>query len=511
MRFHEEHQMQPERSGERGLALVIVMFMVMTMSLVGASLIFVSRTETLGSRNYQTVTQSRYAAEAGISAAANFLMPANGLYVAPSNAGADLIGAYDITQSPVRFGGNPVVLASTAAASNYPVAQVITDFINNSTGPLPAGQGFARYTATATLMAMRQMTDSLTGNQITLQTWQITGTGCTAQGDGTAACLGSSDGAGAASVQVSAVLETNDKPVFQYAAFATGNGCGSLSFSGGAYTDSYDSRIANSWNNPNSYGGDVGTNGNLTEGNNSTINGSLATPRSGVGNCSAGNVTAVSAGANVTGGITQLSQPVTYSTPPQPNPMPPTTATDFSKNGGCPAGIAGCSVSADGATIHPATAATVVTMGNVTMNAGAVIHLSAGTYVVNSLKFNGNASIVIDGPGPVVFKVAGVGQATPIDLSGGAVTNTSFDPTALQFYYGGTGTVKLTGGSDTSGLVVAPNSNVTLTGGGDFYGSVIAGTVSGTGGAVIHYDRALATKATTEGNPVLHQFTWSSY
>src|SRR5690349_15262593 len=69
MRFHEEHQMQPERSGERGLALVIVMFMVMTMSLVGASLIFVSRTETLGSRNYQTDTQSRYAAEAGISAA----------------------------------------------------------------------------------------------------------------------------------------------------------------------------------------------------------------------------------------------------------------------------------------------------------------------------------------------------------------------------------------------------------------------------------------------------------
>ena len=61
--------MQPERSGERGLALVIVMFMVMTMSLVGASLIFVSRTETLGSRNYQTDTQSRYAAEAGISAA----------------------------------------------------------------------------------------------------------------------------------------------------------------------------------------------------------------------------------------------------------------------------------------------------------------------------------------------------------------------------------------------------------------------------------------------------------
>ena len=43
--------MQLDRSGERGLALVIVMFMVMTISLVGASLVFVSRTETLSSLN----------------------------------------------------------------------------------------------------------------------------------------------------------------------------------------------------------------------------------------------------------------------------------------------------------------------------------------------------------------------------------------------------------------------------------------------------------------------------
>ena len=71
--------------------------------------------------------------------------------------------------------------------------------------------------------------------------------------------------------------------------------------------------------------------------------------------------------------------------------------------------------------------------------------------------------------------------------------------------------MKLTGGSDTSGLVVAPNSNVTISGGGDFFGSVIAGTVSGTGGAVIHYDRSLSRRATTQGNPLLHQFTWKNY
>ena len=495
MTNHTEPSIQPDRSSERGLALVIVMFMVMTMSLLGASLVFVSRTETLSSLNYQTVTQSRYAAESGISAASNYFL---NTYAAPTTGGADPIAAYDITQSPVRWNNAPVVLSTTVADSNYPIQAIKDAFVANAAGPLTAGFGTTRYSARATLLSMRQMTDSLTGNLITLQTWRITGTG-------------TADGAGAASVEVSAILETNDKPVFQYAAFATGSGCGSLSFAGGAYTDSYDSTVAGSWNSPSPSDGNVGTNGNLSEGNNSVINGSLSTPRSGVGNCSSGTVTAADAGANVTGGINQLSQPVTYSTPPQPNPLPPTTATDFKKTTGCPAGVTYCAPSTDGATITPPSASTVVTMGDVLMNAGSVLHLSAGTYVVNSITMNGGATIVIDGAGPVVFKVAGVGQTTPVDFSGGAISNPSFDPTAMQVYYGGTGAVKLTGGSDTSGLVVAPNSNVSISGGGDFFGSVIAGTVSGTGGAVIHYDRSLSRRQITQGNPLLHQFTWKNY
>ena len=281
MTIPENCQMQPDRPGERGLALVIVMFMVMTMSLLGASLVFVSRTETLSSLNYQTVTQSRYAAESGISAATNYLLNS---YAAPTTGGADDIAAYDITQSPVRLAGTnvAVVLSTTPADSTYPIQAVKDAFVANAAGPLTAGYGSTRYTASATLLNMRQMTDSLTGTLITLQTWHIIGTG-------------TADGAGAASVQVSAILETNDKPVFQYAAFATGNGCGSLSFAGGAYTDSYDSSIAGSWNAPSASDGNVGTNGNLSEGNNSTINGSLSTPRSGVGNCSSGTVTAARA------------------------------------------------------------------------------------------------------------------------------------------------------------------------------------------------------------------------
>ena len=489
--------MRSDVTSERGIALVIVMFMVLAMSMVGASMVFVSRTETLGSLNYKTVTQSRYAAESGVSAATNYLLNA---YTAPTAAGADPIGVYDLTQSPVRWNGNPVVLSSTAANSNYPVAAVKDAFAANSKGNLSAGQGTVAYSATATLLSMRQITDVYASALVTLQTWRITGTG-------------SQGGAGSASVDVSVVLEVNEKPAFSYAAFATDSGCGALSFSGGANTDSYDSSVANSWNNPTASGGNVGTNGNLSDvGATTVIDGTLSTPRSGVGNCSSGDVTAATSDARITGGITQLSQTVTYPTPPPPNPLPPTGVNAFQQNSGCPAGATFCTANAgQGATIHPTDASTIVTLGDVQVNGGAILHLSAGIYVVNSLTLNGNSTIVLDGAGPVVFKVAGVGQTTPIDLTGGSISNTTFDSTAMQFVYGGTGNVKLTGGATSSGLVMAPNASVSLSGGGDFFGAIIAGKVTSTGGASIHYDRNLQKKGMTVGNPVLDQFTWSSY
>src|SRR5690606_5431368 len=96
-----------------------------------------------------------------------------------------------------------------------------------------------------------------------------------------------------------------------YAAFATNAGCGALSFSGGVQTNSYDSSnmtMAGGAPVTDNSGGHVGTNGNLTEGGGSVINGSLSTPRTGVGNCNAGAVTALTqqGNAEVTGGITAL-------------------------------------------------------------------------------------------------------------------------------------------------------------------------------------------------------------
>jgi hypothetical protein len=502
MTIFKEQQMQrvqvqdqgQGRSGERGIALIMVMFMVMTMSLVGASLSFVSQNETLASRNYQTTTQTRYAAESGVAAATNYLLNS---YVSPTVGGADPITAYDTTQSPVRWNNAPVVLSSDpAVAANYPIAATQTAFAANSAGTLTAGSGTTAYAASATLLMMKVMTDSYTGGQFTLQMWRITGAGLT-------------DGAGAAAVQVSAVLETTDKPVFGYAAFATAPGCDSIAFVGGAFTDSYDSTMADDWMTPDLSGGDVGTNGNYNGGG--AIHGSLSTPRTGVGNCAAGAVTAADSIASIDGGLTALSQPITFPTPPAPSPLPPTTNDSIGKNTGCPALVLFCVPNPGaGITIIPPTPSTVITLGNVSVNGGATMHLSAGVYVVNSIELSGGSNIVVDS-GPVVFKVAGVGDTTPIDLSGGGITNTSYTPSNMQFIYGGTGTISLTGSSAISATVMAPNAPAVLNGTGDFYGAIITSTVSGGGNAAIHYDRNLAKQAVTQGNPVLHQFSWNSY
>jgi hypothetical protein len=500
----------PPRNGEQGIAILIALFMMLALSVLGTSLMFVSKTETLSSHNYRLMSQARYGAESGIHKAANYLMSSGYGSVMPGTAG-DALTNYDLTTSPVKWGGNPVVLSSTAASSNYPVASVKTAFaalFSGSGGTLDVGDAPVTFTATATLKSMRQITDATAGTTVVIQSWELAGQGSIA-------------GARNATVEVSSVMERQTTPIYAYAAFATYSGCAALDFAGGAQTNSYDSTAALSSGAPvlTNDSGNVGTNGNLKEvGNSTAINGTLSTPRAGVGTCSdVQNVTALtqSGGATVSGGLVQLSQAVSYPTPATPSPLPPTTATDFKKNTGCPSGFATyCATSTNGATYTPPSASTVITLGNVTMNAGAIVHLNAGIYVINSLSQNGNAQIIVDS-GPVVIQVAGVGQTTPVTINGNGLVNTTqsggFKPENLQISYAGTGTIKMNGGSGTSALIYAPNADVTISGGGDLYGALVAKTLSDTGGAAIHYDRRLKNSTMTAGNYLMSAFTWKNY
>src|SRR5947207_14156811 len=105
---------------ERGIALVLALFLMSALSVLAASLMLLSQTETYASMNYRMMSQARYGAEAGVQKAGNFLFD-TAQYTKPSTAGADLLANYDYTSSPVKYNGQPVVLSSIpGVASNYP-------------------------------------------------------------------------------------------------------------------------------------------------------------------------------------------------------------------------------------------------------------------------------------------------------------------------------------------------------------------------------------------------------
>ena len=153
---------QPTRrswSGEDGIALVLAMFMVLIVSLLGASLATVGRTETMSSLNYKTMSQARYAAESGLHSAANYLIHT---YDPPGVDAGDPFANYDMTASPVdvqrRAGGAD---DGCGRRLELPVgAKVDRVRGRRRTATLEMSTSQTTYSATATLLSMRQFPDA---------------------------------------------------------------------------------------------------------------------------------------------------------------------------------------------------------------------------------------------------------------------------------------------------------------------------------------------------------------
>ena len=159
------------RSDERGIALVIALFMTMMVSALAASMAYVARTETLSSQSYTTMAHARYGAESGLQKAANYLMNS---YTPPATGGADPLTNYDMTKSPVTYFGQPVVLsANQNVASNYPVDTIQTAFAAAVQGTMQSGTTTVTYQPYATLLSMQPVNVYGEGVQKTIQTWQI--------------------------------------------------------------------------------------------------------------------------------------------------------------------------------------------------------------------------------------------------------------------------------------------------------------------------------------------------
>jgi hypothetical protein len=489
------------------MAMVVAMFMMVMMSALVAGMVHVARTESVSSASYTSMSQARYAAESGVAAAANYLLSSGYAGVMPGTA-SDAVANYNLAASPVTStAGQPIVLSSVAGtASNYPVAGVVAAFQGASSGTLAVGNGVVTYSARATLLGMRQIPDGITGDMLTLQTWEITGVGRRAAG------LGSGE------VEVTAVIDRTTRPVFSYAAFATSDGCNALSFTGNASTRSYDSRVPvapGSAPVTTSGDGHVGSNGNLSGGGSADINGTLSTPMTGVGVCTAANVTAATVAGlgTVSEGLIQLPQPVEFPTPDPPDPMPPTTSLSINSNS-CPAGFGGICTSGGSQTTWTPSGTTPVLMGDVSVTAGATLYLKAGTYHMNSLSISGTSKVVVDSAsgGAVKIVLAGQGSVTKVlDVTGNGISNDTWDPALLRFEYHGDKLIEMDGNGNTSAIIYAPEATGRFWGNADFFGSVIMRDMEFGGNTRISYDRALQQSYVTAGNPVMTTFTWRTF
>lgn len=510
---NENGEMLMKRNNQRGSALIFALILLLVLSAMAGSLMFLSKSETFSSMNYRMLTQARYGAEAGVNAAANFIM---NTYVPPvGNPITQVFPGFNTATYPVTdAGGNPIFLSTLSGqASNYPGGQAQANFTAamNANLPLQAGANTVNYTASAQLMTMISIVPFGTTTPVTIQTWQIR-----AHGDIT--------NVRNAEAEVVTTLERYISPAFAYAAFADGSGCGQLSFTGNGTTNSYDSAAltpnggtvspgATGSNIPlNGFGGNVGTNGNETDsGSNVQINGSLSTPNSGFGVCSAGNVTAFS-GSNfknqVSGGLIQLPQAITFPTPtiyPAGN-----TNINNTQTLGPTMDPANCGLTAG-------LSATTCQYGDINLSGNRIVTLYPGTYNVNSISITGNAQLVVAPDpvtgqyGPIVINVAGNNNTTPIDLEGNGIGNPTFNPQLLQFTYAGNGLIKIAGNGASAAVVYAPNSTADFKGNGQFFGSVIANQLTDVGNGAIYYDMHLKKSLFTIGNYVLNSFTWNKY
>jgi hypothetical protein len=64
-------------------------------------------------------------------------------------------------------------------------------------------------------------------------------------------------------------------------------------------------------------------------------------------------------------------------------------------------------------------------------------------------------------------------------------------PAAVRIYTGTSAPITVSGGGTFVGNLYAPRAPVTLTGEAEVFGSIFAGSVTATGDATVHYDRAI--------------------
>lgn len=252
-------------------------------------------------------------------------------------------------------------------------------------------------------------------------------------------------------------------PGFKYAAF----GDVSLSLSGGATTNSYDSKTGTYAATQTLSGGNIGT--NSTSNPAITLSGGAVVSGNGdVGfNGNPNTGIALNGGASITSKAA-LTAPITLSSVtvpslPNANPFAPTSGS-----------------------LPPNQ-----TYGTIGCNGNKHLTLNAGKYVMAGLGLNGQCDLIV-GSGPIEVYITG----TLMKLNGGSVTNATLRSTDLVFLSSTLTDVQINGGATAAFAVYAPNAVITINGNADFYGGLVGKSFLINGGAKLHYDKALGDLGT---------------
>lgn len=476
---------------ERGVALLVALVAILVLSTLVAGVAFVTQTQVWTSYNYRLTTQARYAAEAGVQRTMNWIV---NNYTPPSD-----FAPYALDKYPVQATSNnqPVVLSTVSSInSNYPNATVQTSFRDALDQPVP-GMPNAKWVASATLLRMSPasgvswLPNASVGGP---QTWLITSVGHVhAQGN----VLGD------ATVQVQATYERSGTPIFGHALQTTGTGCNVLTISSSGYIDSFDSSLGAYADTRLDTGADVISNGNVKLTGSAQIKGNVSVLNTNVGLCLGLGLTLSSSASPPVVGVSALVSPVNPDNPVAPSTVPPTDDQNISGSCGT---VSGCAQVGSVITLSPS-----IGYGNLHVSGGSTVHLTAGTYNINSLALSGGSQLVLDSA-PVILNIAGgAGASQAVSLSGGSIGNASGIASDLMLVYGGSLPISLSGGAENHAVLYAPNSAVTMNGASSWYGAIVSKTYVSVGGAALHYDRVLRSSIQKMGSFTPVNFSWSKF
>ena len=523
---------------ERGVALFFVLFALLLLSAIAASLVLMTNTETAVNANYRNERVADYAAKAGFeevrarmrvldpgSINANLpttLPPGNGtvLYVLNEGNAPGTVQPWDagtaymddeICHDNYTWNGQmqqQTNLASDLRCTTTPNTNGFNGgWYNTVTSNAP-------YSGTSAALPYKWARVAMKVN-------------CTVQGSATAYCVNAAQPAGTqvcwnghTEVLLSGVgvttcqnMSPSANPVyvitslavsgvstrkmvqaevaldpaqpFPYGLYATGNSCAppALNLFGGGnsnpFTDSFTTANGGTYASTNTpTGGDVGSNGGVLLSGHAMVGGlvgvlSTAPSPPGLPNpcvgptgdyaTSGGNAGPYNPGNQYPqNALTQLAAPVTFPTPTDPVPMPPSTPY------------------AGGNTLVGGTYGAINTTGTLT--------LAPGTYNIYSLTMSGQSSIVVNPPGAVVINFPST-SLTPMTFTGQSIMSNTGIANDLLIRYGGTGTITIAGKSASYLNLDAPQATVNVSGNGDVYGRLVGKMLNWSGNGKFHFDK----------------------